>query len=76
LTFPPGFRPLVGAIETFTGVFDLSEGLEADEGVFGRASWEIVRAGGTMVYSLFKSSMHSSMTVRYLVRRETYMKRR
>lgn len=62
---------------TLTGVFDLSEGLEAVErvGVFDRASCAAVRAGGTMIDPVYSRRKHSSMTVRYLVRKDTYMKK-
>jgi hypothetical protein len=64
----------MGVMGMLTGVFDLSEGLDAVEGVFGRASREMVRADGTMMKALSKSCVHSSKMVRYLVRRERYMK--
>lgn len=64
LTFPPGFKLLEGAIATFTGVFERSDGLEADEwvGVVDRGSCVMVLAGGTMTAPWSKSCIHSSMT--------------
>ena len=68
LTFPAGFKLLLeGAIGTLTGVFDLRDGLEADEGVGvpDLESLATVRAGGTMVAAWHKNWIHSSMTVQY-----------